>query len=256
MSSSSPSSSGKRSSGGGSENQGGEGGSGQTGSVERPARTKSVGQYQIFEKRLGRGSFSKVWLGERISDHTPVAVKVIDLRMLQSSKLRANLQKEIEISTELHHPNIMRMYGFHEGTSHVYLFLEYCPGGDLSTTIRKLHSLSEEQCCFWGFQLGEKRPSFGIDVHHGFGIHVFPLSCVTVPHLYLSIPLLLFSLWCGSCAVCFSVCVLSGGKTNHSTVPLTGCRSTVCYMFGLHICVYVREPGLLGVFSCILLVFV
>ena len=161
MSSSSPSSSGKRSSGGGSENQGGEGGSGQTGSVERPARTKSVGQYQIFEKRLGRGSFSKVWLGERISDHTPVAVKVIDLRMLQSSKLRANLQKEIEISTELHHPNIMRMYGFHEGTSHVYLFLEYCPGGDLSTTIRKLHSLSEEQCCFWGFQL-----VFGISMLH------------------------------------------------------------------------------------------
>ena len=99
-----------------------------------------------LKKKIGSGSFAKVYLGvaegETISDKPRrVAIKSINASKL-SSKLRSNLEAEIRILRNVKHPNIVSLHGIHKSSSHVYLLMEYCEGGDLHQIIRNHSPLS------------------------------------------------------------------------------------------------------------------
>ncbi|XP_067113404.1 serine/threonine-protein kinase Chk1 [Osmerus mordax] len=78
---------------------------------------------------LGEGAYGEVKL--LVNKHTEeaVAVKVIDTT--QGKECLDNVKKEVCINKVLSHPNIVRFFGHRmEGTT-IYLFLEYCTGGEL-----------------------------------------------------------------------------------------------------------------------------
>ena len=92
--------------------------------------------YQI-EKELGRGGFGVVFRARRMSDGVPVAIKVLLPRVAVKPVEVEKFLREMTITAQLRHPNIVKLYdqGHCEGIP--YFIMEYCEGGSLMDFIIK-----------------------------------------------------------------------------------------------------------------------
>jgi serine/threonine protein kinase len=112
--------------------------------IEKKGSCFDIGPYRCFGEVIGKGSFSKVYLGEHILRKERVAIKKVDLYHLTSrnpqnaDKLKMRLKIEIQIAQECHHPHLIRLLDVFEQEENdcVYLVFEYCEGGDLSSYLR------------------------------------------------------------------------------------------------------------------------
>lgn len=75
---------------------------------------------------LGTGAFSVVKLATR-KDGLRSAVKVVERRSLGKGDLDA-LRGEAKLLSELNHPNIVKLHGWYEEDSTLYMALELCEG--------------------------------------------------------------------------------------------------------------------------------
>ena len=88
----------------------------------------------IFENRiLGEGAFSKVYLAKW--RETFVVAKVINRNFVDFKKYL--IEREIDIMTKLHHPNIVQFLGYIDDP--FILIMEYIPNGNLKERIPHLH---------------------------------------------------------------------------------------------------------------------
>ncbi|CAB1433091.1 unnamed protein product [Pleuronectes platessa] len=78
---------------------------------------------------LGEGAYGEVKLLVNRQTEEAVAVKVIDTS--QAKECAENVKKEVCVHKILTHPNIVRFFGHRKEGPTVYLFLEYCTGGEL-----------------------------------------------------------------------------------------------------------------------------
>ncbi|TMS14379.1 serine/threonine-protein kinase Chk1 [Larimichthys crocea] len=78
---------------------------------------------------LGEGAYGEVRLLVNRQTEEAVAVKVIDTS--QAKECAENVKKEVCVHKMLNHPNIVRFFGLREEGPTMYLFLEYCTGGEL-----------------------------------------------------------------------------------------------------------------------------
>uniref|UniRef100_A0A3B5QH25 Serine/threonine-protein kinase Chk1 n=1 Tax=Xiphophorus maculatus TaxID=8083 RepID=A0A3B5QH25_XIPMA len=78
---------------------------------------------------LGEGAYGEVRLLVNRQTEEAVAVKVIDTS--QAKECADNVKKEVCIHKMLTHPSIVRFFGHRKEGPTVYLFLEYCTGGEL-----------------------------------------------------------------------------------------------------------------------------
>ena len=111
---------------------------GQEGQAQR--ERKMVGEYSLVAT-LGSGSFATVYKavkrGDDGVDAEVVAIKAISRNSAKiTKKVLENLELEISILKKYQHPNIVALTKVHKTTSHFYLFLEFCAGGDLQRLIR------------------------------------------------------------------------------------------------------------------------
>ncbi|NWY03413.1 ULK3 kinase, partial [Nothoprocta ornata] len=72
-----------------------------------------------------------------------VAVKCVSKRSLNRASVE-NLLTEIEILKAVRHPHIVELKDFQWDSSHIYLIMEFCAGGDLSRFIRTRRVLPEK----------------------------------------------------------------------------------------------------------------
>lgn len=84
-----------------------------------------------FIKELGQGRFGKVVKARELNTNYTVALKILQKSQLSSMNAEVQIRREIEIQSELDHPNILRLYGFFYDATRIYLILEYAPGGEL-----------------------------------------------------------------------------------------------------------------------------
>ena len=84
-----------------------------------------------FVKELGQGRFGKVVKAKERHTNYTVALKILHKSQLSKLNAEVQLRREIEIQSELDHPNILRLYGFFYDENRIYLILEYAPGGEL-----------------------------------------------------------------------------------------------------------------------------
>jgi calcium/calmodulin-dependent protein kinase I len=86
-----------------------------------------------LKQLLGEGAFSKVYLAESKSDAGGLAaVKIIDKEELCKEEDKMFLvDKEIEIMSQLDHPNIVRLFEVYENRKEVCLVMELAKGGEL-----------------------------------------------------------------------------------------------------------------------------
>ncbi|XP_059912930.1 serine/threonine-protein kinase Chk1 [Gadus macrocephalus] len=90
---------------------------------------------------LGEGAYGEVRLLVNRQTEEAVAVKVIDTS--HAKECADNVRKEICIHKILSHSNIVRFFGNRKEGPTVYLFLEYCTGGELFDRIEPDVGMSE-----------------------------------------------------------------------------------------------------------------
>ncbi|CAG8476173.1 9609_t:CDS:2 [Diversispora eburnea] len=94
---------------------------------------------------LGSGQFGRVWIArEKISGYI-VALKVMSIQKLALHKIQTQLRREVEIQTNLRHPNILRLLGHFYDENYVVLILEYAEKGELYTHLQKCGRFSERR---------------------------------------------------------------------------------------------------------------
>ncbi|XP_018401000.1 PREDICTED: serine/threonine-protein kinase ULK3 isoform X2 [Cyphomyrmex costatus] len=105
----------------------------------------TVRDYCMLEK-IGTGSYATVYKAFRKDgSREVVAIKCVDKGSLSKSAVD-NLVTEIKLLNVLKHEYIVEMKDFFWDEGHIYIVMEYCDGGDLSSFIKKKHKLPESTC--------------------------------------------------------------------------------------------------------------
>jgi aurora kinase, other len=101
-----------------------------------------LGMFEIG-KPLGKGKFGRVYLARERSSGFVCALKVLHKSELQQGKVEKQVRREIEIQSNLRHPNILRLYGHFHDSKRVFLILEFAGKGELYKHLRKEHRFPE-----------------------------------------------------------------------------------------------------------------
>ena len=90
-----------------------------------------------FDKEIGKGAFSKVYLATKIDTGERFAIKRIDKSFVNDKRYKKYLNNEIFILNNTKHENIIKYEGMKSTMNYLYLIFEYCNGGDLHSCLSK-----------------------------------------------------------------------------------------------------------------------
>jgi tousled-like kinase len=107
---------------------------------------------------LGKGGYSEVYKAYDLTEHRELAIKFHQLNPGWAEALKANYIKhalrENQIHRELDFPRIVKHYDTLEVDSNCFCtVLEYCPGEDLNTFLKRHKTLSEKEARYVMLQL-------------------------------------------------------------------------------------------------------
>ena len=88
-------------------------------------------KYIVYNKQIGSGSYSTIYLGRNILTDKLVAVKCINF----VKNNRGIIDREINIMKKLNHNNILKFLDKYDMGNKMYVILEYCEKGDLINII-------------------------------------------------------------------------------------------------------------------------
>ena len=94
------------------------------------------------EAQIGSGSFGVVLRGKRLSDHAPVAIKVLSSSVVTDLNSVMRFHRELEFAVQLRHTNLVSTYevgsAVHKaGQRFAFLAMELCDGGTLGDLCRR-----------------------------------------------------------------------------------------------------------------------
>jgi eukaryotic-like serine/threonine-protein kinase len=91
---------------------------------------KVLKDYQIL-KEIGDGGFGKVYLAIHKKSGEKRAIKLMIPEIIYSSNADKEFQREIAVSEQLQHKNIVRLYEHFKEDDCYALVMDYCDGGDV-----------------------------------------------------------------------------------------------------------------------------
>ncbi|CAD8133892.1 unnamed protein product [Paramecium pentaurelia] len=107
---------------------------------------KQIDHYSyLLNEEIGRGFSSKVYKGKDDVSQEPVAVKVIDMKMIKQSIHSQLLKNEINALRSFNSKHIMKLHDVFQTQNNTYIITEYCDSGDLNNYIRKRGRLDEQE---------------------------------------------------------------------------------------------------------------
>jgi len=98
------------------------------------------GRYQIIEQ-LGRGGMGRVYRAVDTKTREEVAIKLIRPDIAEDKKTLERFVNEIKLAHRISHRNIGKMYHLGEDQGLHYITMEYVPGEDLKSFIRRSRRL-------------------------------------------------------------------------------------------------------------------
>ncbi|XP_067619445.1 serine/threonine-protein kinase ULK3 isoform X2 [Eurosta solidaginis] len=110
-----------------------------------------ITDFELLEK-LGVGSYSTVYKARHKKEGSYHAIKIVEMATLSSSS-RENLITEIRLLRSLNHKYIVTLEDFFWDEKNIYILLEFCNAGNLSTYIRTKKALPESTCRYFLRQL-------------------------------------------------------------------------------------------------------
>jgi aurora kinase len=100
--------------------------------VEQPRAPKQfhLGMFEIG-RPLGKGKFGRVYLAKERTSGFICALKVLHKSEIQVGSVERQVRREIEIQSNLRHPNILQLFGHFHDSKRVFLILEFAGKGEL-----------------------------------------------------------------------------------------------------------------------------
>lgn len=99
----------------------------------------------VVKRKIGKGSFGKVFLVECKKDNQIYAMKVLEKAQIRDSDLVENSKVERIILSQVSFPFIVDLYYSFQTNKRLYLVTEYVSGGDLFQLMQKLSKFSGDQ---------------------------------------------------------------------------------------------------------------
>jgi len=93
-------------------------------------------------KILGIGTYGKVQLARYKPENTFYCIKILNRYTIFRHKQIEHVQNEKNVLASVRHPNIVRLFGSTNDSENLYLVMEYIPGGELFTYIRRFGKLN------------------------------------------------------------------------------------------------------------------
>ncbi|KPJ70282.1 hypothetical protein AMJ44_00120 [candidate division WOR-1 bacterium DG_54_3] len=100
-----------------------------------------AGRYQIIEE-LGKGGMGKVYKAHDTEIKEKVALKLLKPEIAADKKTIERFQNELKFARKISHRNVCRMYDLNKEEGSYYITMEYVPGEDLKSSIRRMGPLS------------------------------------------------------------------------------------------------------------------
>lgn len=104
-----------------------------------PAGTVLHGRYRV-ERALGSGGFGHVYLSVDLQTRAQYAIKEY---LVTGASGKAQLEHEVQVLSQLHHPNLPALLTAFDERSHYYVVLGYIEGNDLTDYIRVVRQKNE-----------------------------------------------------------------------------------------------------------------
>jgi aurora kinase len=95
-----------------------------------------LGMFEIG-RPLGKGKFGRVYLARERETGFVCALKVLHKNEIQQGRVEKQVAREIEIQSNLRHPNVLRLYGHFQDRKRIILILEYAGKGELYKRLQK-----------------------------------------------------------------------------------------------------------------------
>ncbi|KAI0405739.1 Pkinase-domain-containing protein [Xylaria palmicola] len=105
--------------------------------IEQPAiKQFHLGMFEIG-RPLGKGKFGRVYLARERTSGFICALKVLHKSELSQGRVEKQVRREIEIQSNLRHPNILQLFGHFHDSKRVFLILEFAAKGELYKHLRR-----------------------------------------------------------------------------------------------------------------------
>ncbi|MFC2158516.1 protein kinase [Acidobacteriota bacterium] len=120
-----------------------------TRTLETPIEELTTGstlanRYQVIEE-LGQGGMGRVYKVLDMEIKEKVALKLISPAIASEKKTLLRFRNELKVARQISHKNVCRMYHFGEDKGTYFITMEYVPGEDLKSTIRRIGQLQIEK---------------------------------------------------------------------------------------------------------------
>jgi len=103
-----------------------------------------AGRYFIIEE-LGRGGMGRVYRAVDKKLDVEIAVKLIKPEIASDPKTIERFKNELKLARMISHKNVCRMFDMSEDQGSHFITMEYIPGEDLKSTLRRAGSLNLER---------------------------------------------------------------------------------------------------------------
>ncbi|KAI1365191.1 Pkinase-domain-containing protein [Xylaria arbuscula] len=101
-----------------------------------------LGMFEIG-RPLGKGKFGRVYLARERTSGFICALKVLHKNELSHGRVEKQVRREIEIQSNLRHPNILQLFGHFHDSKRVFLILEFAAQGELYKHLRRENRFPE-----------------------------------------------------------------------------------------------------------------
>ncbi|MCA9110463.1 MAG: serine/threonine protein kinase, partial [Planctomycetaceae bacterium] len=99
-----------------------------------------LGDYRII-REVGRGGMGVVYEAEQVSLGRRVALKVLPPHLLSDEKHRRRFDREARAAAQLHHTNIVPVFGVGEAGGYQYYVMQFIPGLGLNDVLVELRKM-------------------------------------------------------------------------------------------------------------------
>lgn len=104
--------------------------------AEREERQQALDRLEI-SKTVGTGSYGRVVVARDRETSSFYALKIFSISHVVQSRQTEHVKSEKEILSGIKHPFIIRLYWTHHSEQFLYMLLDYVPGGELFTYMRR-----------------------------------------------------------------------------------------------------------------------
>ncbi|EIE83440.1 hypothetical protein RO3G_08145 [Rhizopus delemar RA 99-880] len=104
-------------------------------------------------RTLGTGSFGRVHLAQSMANHQFCAIKVLKKKDIMNSRQVEHVKSERSVLAKVKNDFMVNMWGSFQDDANLYMVLEYVPGGELFSFMRKCKKLEEQTAKFYAAEV-------------------------------------------------------------------------------------------------------